>query len=253
MTLNYHVTGWISVFFFTLCLFGIASQLREIQRRKAIFQLELENRGDDQPRDGSTHQLDIEFQRPTAILSLNQFFASFLAFYAFLVLGVCSTPLNHYLIWTRLVATFLVMTILYEIRHDRRDALSTAAFSGSVLLMIAASALPMLGDNLAVEGRWLSSSLALFAAGVFAQGLIHQIIQVRAFGRTGAVSLRMHQLTTCKDASTIAFGLAMSLDTGWPLLVVGLVGVSTKSVLMWHFRWVRNSPLAAERRAQMAA
>lgn len=224
MPVNYHVAGSISVFFFLLSLAGIFTQLREIWRRKR-------QHGDaDSPQD---------VRRPTAVLSLNQFFASFLAFYSFLVYGFCSEPFNHYLVWTRLPATLLALAILYEIWHDRRGRLPAAALGGSGLLFVAAVMLLISGEKVIEESRHVSAFLAIFAAAVFGQGIIHQIIRVRRSGHTGAISLRMHQLTTCKDLSTIGFALAMPIESGWPLMTVGGVGIVTKSVLMWHFRWAR--------------
>lgn len=236
MPLSYHITGAISVVFFVLSLIGIGTQLRLIWRRKFAHTLA----GQASPT--------VEFDRPTAVLSLNQFFASFLAFYSFLVYGVCSEPFNHYLVWTRLPATFLVLLILFEIWLDRRQRLPAVAVFAGVVLMLVAAGLLIAGPRITTEGRWVSAFLAVFAAAVFAQGLIHQIVRIRQTGRTGAVSLRMHQLTTSKDVSTIVFALAMPPGMGWPLMVVGAVGVVTKSVLMWHFRWVDHSPLAATRR-----
>ena len=234
--LNYHITGVVSVFFFLLCLIGIGEQLREILRRKRDVQSQ-----------SSIDSQATELERPTAILSLNQFFASFLAFYSFFVYGICVEPLDHYLIWTRLFATLLVLRILWEIRVDRQSASSKWSFAVGVILMLSAIALGLSGQRFAAA-KWVSAALAIFAAAVFAQGLTHQILWIRRIGHTGAVSLRMHQLTTCKDASTLAFASAMGFSKGWPLMVVAIVGIAVKSVLMWHFRWVRITPIAARRR-----
>ena len=236
MNLNYHITGVVSVFFFLLCLIGIGEQLREILRRKR----------DMRSRQAADTQAS-EFERPTAILSLNQFFASFLAFYSFFVYGICVEPMDHYLVWTRLFATLLVLRILWEIRVDRQSVSSKWSFAVGVILMLSAIALGLSGQRFATA-KWVSAALAIFAAAVFAQGLTHQILWIRRMGHTGAVSLRMHQLTTCKDASTLAFASAMGFSKGWPLMIVAVVGIVVKSVLMWHFRWVRNAPLAAQRR-----
>lgn len=226
MPANYHVTGSISVFFFLLSLLGIFTQLRKIWQRKHAF------------RETPAAEVD-ERDRPTAVLSLNQFFASFLAFYSFLVYGFCSEPFNHYLVWTRLPATLLVLTILYEIWHDRRGEVAIVVFCGSLTMVVLAVVTLISGQHVIEGSRHVAGWLAIVAATVFGQGIIHQILQVRRSGHTGAISLRMHQLTTCKDLSTIAFALSMPLDQGWPLMTVGFVGVATKSVLMWHFRWAR--------------
>lgn len=234
MPLHYHLTGAISVFFFLLSLAGMLSQLREIWRRK-------DDLGASADLAASEIELDPgdELHRPTAVLSLNQFFASFLAFYSFLVYGICSEPFNHYLVWTRLPATLMVLGILYEIWHDRRGRLAGAVLGGSIGMMVVAIALLISGHQVIEESRHAAGWLAILAAAVFGQGIIHQILRIRRTRQTGAVSLRMHQLTTCKDLSTIAFALAMPFNQGWPLMTVGIVGVSTKTVLMWHFRWVR--------------
>jgi len=53
-------------------------------------------------------------QRPTAILSLNQFVSSFLAFFSFFLYGACLQRFNHYLVWPRLLACLLTLAVLYE-------------------------------------------------------------------------------------------------------------------------------------------
>ncbi|MBM80786.1 MAG: hypothetical protein CMJ78_09350 [Planctomycetaceae bacterium] len=240
--MTYHITAIISVFFFLLCLVGFVEQLRELLRRKRKL------RGLSE-----ADRLAVpEHERPTGILSLNQFFASFLAFYSFLVYGLCSDPMEHYLVWTRLIATCLLLWILFEIHSDRRALLSLLAFLGGIVLMLVAAWLGFSGQRL-TSARWVSAGLAIFATAVFVQGLTHQILWFRRTGHTGAVSLRMHQLTTAKDVSTLGFALAMGIADGWPLMVVAGSGIAVKSVLMWHFRWVRLSPQAATRRQRVAA
>ena len=238
MPFLYHLTGGISVLCFLLSLTGIAAQLRDIRRRRLLF---------------VQNHTRSEIDRPTAILSLNQFSASFLAFYSFLVYGLCSVPFNHYLVWTRLPATILVLGILYEIWHDRRSRLAAAAVLCAAVMIAATTGLLLSGNRIPDEGRQMSGWLAIFAASIFGQGILHQIVRIRRTGHTGAVSLRMHQLTTLKDLSTVAFALAMPFDQGWPLMTVGGVGVTTKSVLIWHFHWVHQSSLARERRNRTAA
>ncbi len=113
--MNYHLTGAISTFFFLLTLAGLCAQLRIVWRRKQAWK-------DD--RSGG--------ERPTAILSLNQFAMSFLAFLSYFVYGFCLERFNHYLVWPRLVALILVLIILYEIASDRRGW--TAVATGSATL-----------------------------------------------------------------------------------------------------------------------
>ena len=236
----YQITGWIVVICFSLSLLGIAEQLRQIcERRRRMMAIHESERS-------------VE-HRPTDVLSLNQFFASFLAFYSFLVYGLCLDPFNHFLVWTRLPAVILAVLILREIQIDRRDRSSTAVWRISLLMIAASLGLLVSDAKVSSEARWIASGLAVFAAGVFAQGLLHQVLRIRQTGRTGAISLRMHQLTTLKDASTVAFSFAIPDGNGWPLLLVGLVGMATKLALMWQFRWARRSSIAAARRDQSVA
>lgn len=246
MSSSYHIAGTVSVVFFMLCLLGICAQISTIWRRKREA-LDWHRSVSEAVEIDTLPDIDLPV-RPTSVLSLNQFFASFLAFYSFLVYGICIEPFNHYLVWTRLLATTLVMIILYEIWHDRRQLISALGLAASLILMTAAIGVLIANNRIADEGRWIATTLAMLATVVFAQGLIHQIVRIRRTGRTGAVSLRMHQLTTLKDLSTIGFALTMPDGAGWPLIVVGGTGGAIKTVLMWHFRWVRRNPLAEIRR-----
>ena len=63
---------------------------------------------------------------------------------------------------------------------------------------------------------------------------------VRRSGNVGAVSLRTHQTTVIKDLSVVAFGLVMGIGTGWPVIVSAGTSAVTKSLILWHFRWVRR-------------
>src|SRR5207249_5067840 len=98
----YHITGLISALIFLLTLGGLWSQLRFIFERKKTFR-----------KGGLT-------ERPTAILSVNQFVSSFLAFFSFFLYGACLPKFNHYLVWSRLAATLLTLAVLFEMMRDRR-------------------------------------------------------------------------------------------------------------------------------------
>src|SRR6266571_106781 len=119
----YHITGLISAAIFLLTVGGLWSQLQFIFQRKRSF------------AGGNA------IQRPTAILSLNQFVSSFLAFFSFFLYGACLQRFNHYLVWPRLLACLLTFAVLYEIMRDRRDAPSIASFSACLALLVVA---PML-------------------------------------------------------------------------------------------------------------
>jgi len=233
--MTYHVTGFISAVIFLLTIGGLWSQLRLVWERKRHF-------ADGQPKT----------QRPTAILSLNQFVSSFLAFFSFFLYGACLPRFNHYLVWPRLAASLLTLVVLYEIMSDRRQWPGALAFSLCAVLLIAGPAALWWLPQAAGWGRVLSQGLVVVVTVVLAQGYTHQIVLIRQSGHTGAVSLRMHQFFFMKDVSTIAFALAMGLSAGWPLLLLSTVSGVTKLATMWHFRWARLSNQAQARRAASA-
>jgi hypothetical protein len=229
--MTYHITGLISAVIFLLTVSGLWLQLQFVWKRK---------------RDLIAGTLGNE--RPSAILSLNQFVSSFLAFYSFFLYGACLPRFNHYLVWPRLVATLLTLMVLYEMMLDRRDGRTLLAFASCIALMAAAPILFLLHPGGAPWGRVVSQTLVVVVTIVLAQGYTHQILLIRQSGRTGAISLRMHQFFFVKDASTIAFALAMGVRAGWPLLLLSTVSAITKLAIMWHFRWARLSVEARRRR-----
>jgi uncharacterized protein with PQ loop repeat len=193
--MTYHLTGIISALTFLLTVSGLWSQLQLVWKRKRDFQ-----------RGGT--------ERPTAVLSLNQFVSSFLAFFSFFLYGGC---LQRF-----------------------------ALLLGSPALFLAQSAA-------VAWGRVLSQGLVVIVTIILAQGYLHQVVLIRQTGRTGAVSLRLHQFFLWKDITTIAFALAMGWAAGWPLLLLSSVGAATKLATMWHFRWARLSVLARQRREGVGA
>jgi len=227
----YHLTGLISAVIFLLTLGGLWFQLQFVwDRQRAI-------------------QKEANLSEPsTAVLSLNQFLSSFLAFFSFLLYGICLHPFNHYLVWTRLAATLLTLAVLYEIMRDRKAWLPVLVFVGCCALLILAPLMLLLNPPVMAWGRKISQGLILVVSVILAQGYSHQILLIRQSGQTGAVSLRLHQLFFIKDVSTIAFALAMGLASGWPVLLLSSISAITKLAAMWHFRWVRLSALARQRR-----
>ncbi|HEY3146821.1 MAG TPA: hypothetical protein VGJ75_10740, partial [Dongiaceae bacterium] len=225
--MTYHITGLISAVIFLLTVGGLWSQLKFVwQRRRGFSSGE---RASD---------------RPTAVLSLNQFVSSFLAFYSFLLYGACLPRFNHYLVWPRLVACLLTLMVLFEIRRDGKNRLTTTGFASCLALLLVSPALLLLHPTASAWGRWLSQGLVVVVTVILAQGYPHQVALIRQTGCTGGVSLRMHQFFFLKDVSTIAFALALGFASGWPLLLLSSVSAMTKLATMWHFRWVRLSPLA---------
>jgi len=232
---SYHITGLISAAVFLLTLCGLWSQLQFVwERRRAGLE-------------------QLSGEQPTAILSLNQFLSSFLAFFSFFLYGMCLQPFNHYLVWPRLVAaSLLTLAVLYQIMRDRKESLPTLAFISCVALLLGPPFL-LLNPQVMAWGRKISQGLILVVTVILAQGYSHQIVLIRQSGQTGAVALRLHQLFFLKDASTMAFAVAMGVRSGWPVLLLSTVSAITKLVTMWHFRWIRSSPLAQQRRAARIA
>ena len=228
--MSYHITGLISSAIFLLTIGGLWSQLGFVWRRKQSA------------AEGET------LERPTAVLSVNQFVSSFLAFFSFFLYGMCLEPFNHYLVWPRLAASVLTLAVLFEIVRDRRERVASFTFALCVLLLVGAP-LGLLTISGATEwGRTVSQTLIVIVTVILAQGYLHQVLMIRQTGRTGGVSARLHQFFFWKDITTIAFALSMGTTTGWPLMLLSTVSAVTKLITLWHFRWVRLSPIASQRR-----
>src|SRR5438046_8686696 len=144
----YHITGLISAAIFLLTVGGLWAQLQFIFQRKRSF------------AGGNA------IQRPTAILSLNQFVSSFLAFFSFFLYGTCLQRFNHYLVWPRLLACLLTLAVLYEMIRDRRYALSIMSFSLCVGLLVAAPAVLLFNPRAAGSGKFLSQVLIVIVTGI---------------------------------------------------------------------------------------
>jgi hypothetical protein len=228
--MSYHIAGLVSAAIFLLTLVGLVSQLQMVGRRRQNLTARQED------------------ERPTAILSVNQFVSSFLAFFSFFVYGACLSPFNHYLVWPRIAASILTLAVLYEIMRDRRDGRSRAAFSICLGLLVGVSLTLLFNPGADAWARTFSVTLIVVVTFILAQGYLHQVALIRQSGRTGGVSSRLHQYFFWKDASTIAFSFTMGAIDGWPLLLLSTVSGITKLITLWHFRWVRLSPLAAARR-----
>jgi hypothetical protein len=228
----YDFAGSLNSAFIVISLAGIWAQLRKIWARKHAA-----------ATDG----------RPTAILSLNQFTVSFLAYWSFFVYGYSIQPFNHYIVWPRLVASVMVLLILREIFLDRRSLAAAVAMAIGLLLLVAGLAGLWFGKTWIDEGRVIAQVLIVTITLLLAQGYVHQIRLIRRSGRTGAVSLAMNQFILAMDVTTIFFALVMGLQTGWPLLLLATVSGATKLIIMWLFRWVRVSPMAQRMREQQAA
>lgn len=232
---NYHLAGLASAFFVTLSLTGLALQLKFIRNRKRQFV-----RG------------ELANERPTSAISLNRFSASYLGFYSLLVYGLCLQRLDHYLVWPRVVAVVLLLAILHAIMIDRKGIVSTGVFAIAVILFISAAAIRMVDSDTLANSVPMAQALIAVATVLFLQGAIHQVIKIRRGGRSGGLSLPMHQLFFVKDLFSTLFGLAMGIQQGWPLLMFNGISMVMQCIIMWHFRWVKISAIAHKRRDLVA-
>lgn len=229
--MSYHITGSVSAFIFLLTIGGLWAQLSLVwQRRRQA------------DRAGNANE------KPTAVLSVNQFVSSFLAFFSFYLYGACLERFNHYLVWPRLAAAILTLAVLFEIVRDRRDPLSFVSLVGCSFLLIAASFALLFVPGAAEWGRTFSGSLIVVVTAILAQGYLHQVVVIRRTGTTGGVSAKLHQFFLWKDIATMAFAATMGFASGWPVMLMSVVSGLTKVITLWHFRWVRLSPVARERR-----
>jgi len=217
--MSYHITGVISSAIFLLTIVGLWAQLVLIWKRRKNESLATE--------------------QSTAVMSVNQFVSSFLAFFSFFLYGACLDPFNHYLVWPRLIAAILTLAVLVEIFRDRRDLSATMGVV-SCFVMLAGSSLALV----VVPGardllRGFSQSLIVLATILLAQGYLHQVILIRQTGQTGGISIRLHQFFLSKDLATLVFAATMGFAKGWPVMLLSAVSATTKVITLWHFRWVR--------------
>ena len=223
----YDIAGTVNTAFIFVSLYGIFSQLKKIWCRK----------GND---DNSV--------RPTELLSLNQFTVSYLAYLSFFVYGYSIEPFNHYIVWPRLIASLLVLLIIMEIWFDRKSTSAAISFSVAASTLILACAGLFFGETILDKGKLISTCIILVVTLLIAQGYFHQIRLIYKSGHTGAVDLKMSQFIFMMDLSTIVFAFSMGIAKGWPLLMLAVTSGVTKLIIMYLFRWVETSPLAAQRR-----
>lgn len=224
----YNFFGSVNTIFIFVSLLGVLSQVKTIWRRKK-----------QNVRGGATE-----------LLSINQFTVSYLAYFSFFIYGYSIEPFNHYIVWPRLLATLLVGIILYEIWADRKTRVSFSILvAGFLSLLMGLSGL-FFGDTFIDEGRYVSTIIILVISVLIAQGYYHQIRLILKSGSTGAVDLKMSQFILMMDISTIAFALSMGISKGWPLMVLAVTSGITKLIIMYLFHWVKNSPVATQRRAE---
>ncbi len=221
----YDFFGVMNTLFIFVSLYGVYLQLNKLWLRKASGE-----------------------KKVTDILSQNQFTMSFLAYFSFFVYGYSIDIFNHYIVWPRLIASVLVMFILFEMWKDRKSNASVA----SLVLVSVSFTLGIIGltlnESLADHSKQVSTILIMIITLLLAQGYSHQIKLIISSGSTGAIDIRMSQFILMMDFSTIAFAITMGLSQGWPLMVLATISGITKFIIMYLFRWSRISPTAKIRR-----
>lgn len=231
---SYHTLGMIAASTFMLTVLGLYYQLALVLRRRKVFLLN-----------------PLTSDRPTNILSSNQLSSIYLACYAFFLYGLCVEPINHYLAWPRLMAMLVLLLLFYQLVIDRRTLWSAVAFYFTSGLLVISGFIFWFRDNLQYYGKYAAQGLVIIATLVLAQGYLHQILLIRRNGSTGAVSIKFHQCVLLTAISTVAFGFAIGLKDGWPLILLASVSATLKVITLWHFRWVRLSKTAENRRENL--
>lgn len=230
--MNYHAAGLVSSILTSLALSGLVMQLVLIWQRKRL-----------------TDAGDLLNERPTAILSVNRFMTSFLAYYSFLVFGAIQRPFNHYLVWPRLGAIILTLIVLFELMIDRRQKRVVSAFTFCAVLTVGGILLIILRPPVTPLSDRASKLLICLVTVIFLQGGLAQLRNIRSTGRTGGLSIALHMTFLAKDTGTAIFAIAMGLQKGWPVLLLSTVSMSVQIATLWHFRWVQTSPNAKRRRS----
>ncbi len=233
----YDIVGFISAAAVVLSLAGIVAQLTLIWDRKKLF-------AQGKLSDGET---------PTAILSLNRFSGSFIAFFAMFVYAMTLQTMNIYIAAPRAIALVLLLLILFEMQADRKTKRARGAFYGCLFFILISIAFMLTPYRSLLTASGVSQGVIIGACLIFIQGVVHQIYAIRQSGRTGALSLRMYQLFFFKDASAVFFAFLMGFEHGWPVFVMHIISLSAQIVTLYHFLWVRRSPKAASRRAMLGA
>lgn len=136
--MGYHLSGIINSAIFLLTIGGLRAQLQMVWRRNQA------------QREGQLSE------GTTAVLSLNQFVSSYLAFFSFFLYGACLERFNHYLVWTRLAASLLTLAVLWEIMRARRDRTSALSFIVCAVLLFVLPGILLLNADAAVWCRGVS-------------------------------------------------------------------------------------------------
>lgn len=217
--------GTLNSIFVLVSVYGVFLQLRMIWRRGKL-----------------------QLPSTTELLSLNQFTVTFFAYFSFFVYGYSIEPFNHYMVWPRLMACLLVFLILFEMLKDRHQKRVKLVFVSVLVALLIGIAGLILGPKIIDESNFISKVIILTVSATLAQGYWHQISLIIKSGKTGAVNIRMNQFILAMDFSTLFLAYTMGFSDSWPMVVLATVSGVTKLMIMYLFRWVRLSPIAASRR-----
>jgi len=221
----YDFFGLLNTIFIFVSVYGVYLQLKKLWLRK---------------RDGK--------DKVTNMLSQNQFVMSFLAYFSFFIYGYSLDVFNHYIVWPRLIATILVLLILFEMVKDRKSLVAISSLLLAGIFFIVGIVGLILNEQLSLYAQQVSTILIVVITILLAQGYVHQIKLIIDSGHTGAVDIKMSQLILMMDISTIAFALTMGFSQAWPLILLATVSAITKLIIMYLFHWVGSSAKAKKRR-----
>lgn len=218
----YNLVGTLSSIMFLGCLFGLVRQFQQINQRKVL-----------------AHKQHEPLGFATQSLSVNNFFSSFIGFYAFFVYSMMLQEVDYYLFVTRLLAASATMIILYEVYKDRSQLSQKLPFLIAIVAMVIAFISFEFRENWLLVGRSVASVLAVGATLIIFQGGVQQIRKIRKAQTTGALSFSMNAIFMGKDLSNLAFGLVLGFADGWPLILIGSVSSMVKAVTLYQFKKYR--------------
>ncbi|MDJ1182579.1 hypothetical protein [Roseofilum casamattae] len=205
--MQFHVWGIVSSFLYFCTWYGFFHQFQLLRDRRQLG-----------------------LQKYTHHLSAQQFLTSFAACFAIFFLGLTRPEFNHYLVWPRLGALFLMIAVLWEIHLDRRSHFSIVSVIATAIALSIGVVLMMLRP-LPFAISISADLLAVAIAAILAYGILHQI---RLFATVPNIPLSGTLLLSLvvKDFATVGFGLTMPLEVAWSLLLLNGSSFILKSYLL---------------------
>lgn len=193
--MKFHLFGILNAVLFLFTWYGLFHQFKLLEHRRRVDSTGF-----------------------TGNLSAQQFLTSFSAFFAIFFLGLTEDEFNHYLVWTRLGALLLLIAILFEIHLDRKSRTSLISL-GATITVLSLGCLLIFFRPLPFAINIGADILTVIITFVLAYGNIHQIRLLKQ-NQEAPLSKRLLGGLLIKDCSTLAFGLTMSFEAAWPLLLL---------------------------------